>query len=53
MAVQVSSPAPPFKVKAYRAEVDAFEDISLESLKGPWVCLFFFPAAFSALTRYQ
>ncbi len=49
MAVQVGSPTPPFKAKAYLPESDVFEQVSLQQLTDTWICLLFFPAAFSAL----
>lgn len=49
MAVQVGSPAPPFDGKAYLAAKDAFTNLSLKDQREEWVCLCFFPGAFSPI----
>lgn len=49
MPVQVGSPAPSFKLKAYAAASDSFAEVSLEEHRGHWVCLLFYPLAFSPL----
>ncbi len=47
MAVQVGSPAPKFKAKAYLRSKDQFIDVSLEDYKGKWLCLYFYPMDFT------
>jgi peroxiredoxin (alkyl hydroperoxide reductase subunit C) len=51
MSAQVGQPAPAFKARAYDRTKDGteqqFRDISLEELKGKWVCLFFYPLDFT------
>lgn len=51
MSVRVGQPAPDFSVQAYDRTKDGTDDqfstISLEGLKGKWVCLFFYPLDFT------
>jgi len=51
MAVQVGSPAPAFKVTAYDRTKDGgddqFKEVTLESFKGKWVVLYFYPMDFT------
>jgi peroxiredoxin (alkyl hydroperoxide reductase subunit C) len=49
MAVQVGSPAPKFKAQAYQRDRDEVRDVSLEDYKGLWLCLYFYPADFTAI----
>jgi len=49
MPVQVGSPAPPFKAQAYRRQADTFKEVSLQDYADQWLCLYFFPLAFSPL----
>ncbi len=49
MPVQVGSNAPSFKLKAYAAATDSFTEVALEDFRGKWVCLIFYPLAFSPL----
>jgi len=51
MTVKIGQPAPAFEIQAYdRAKDgsdDQFTNVSLESYKGKWVCLFFYPLDFT------
>jgi lipoyl-dependent peroxiredoxin subunit C len=47
MAVQVGSPAPKFKAKAYLRKGDEFLDVSLDDYKGKWLYLYFYPMDFT------
>ncbi|MCA9114672.1 MAG: peroxiredoxin [Planctomycetaceae bacterium] len=51
MTVRIGQPAPDFEVQAYNRAQDGtddqFSNISLSSLKGKWVCLFFYPLDFT------
>ncbi len=49
MALQVGSPAPPFKANAYFRQSDQFKELSLDDYRDKWLCLYFFPMAFSPL----
>ena len=49
MPVQVGSPAPDFKTKAYLRDSDEFKEIALADYKGKWVCLYFYTLDFSGV----
>ncbi|MEZ6057252.1 MAG: peroxiredoxin [Planctomycetaceae bacterium] len=51
MSAMVGQPAPAFSVQAYDRAKDGtdnqFRSVSLEELKGKWVCLYFYPLDFT------
>jgi len=47
MPLQVQSPAPTFKANAYFKDQDEFREVALEDYKDRWLCLYFYPMAFS------
>jgi alkyl hydroperoxide reductase subunit AhpC len=49
MALQVGSAAPRIEGTTYNHADDQFKPVSLDNYKDRWLCLYFFPAAFSAL----
>ncbi len=47
MIAKIDNQAPSFDLPAYNPKTDDEEKISLESLKGKWVVLFYYPADFT------
>lgn len=47
LSVKIDTPAPEFDLPAYDPQKDDTTQISLASLKGRWVVLFFYPADFT------
>ena len=47
MPIQVASPVPAFQADAYFAQTDEFRPVQLADYRGHWLCLYFFPMAFS------
>ena len=53
MSAMVGQPAPDFSVQAYDSTKDGtdkqFANVSLSDYRGKWVCLYFYPADFTAV----